>query len=176
MIQTILLIIGAIVVLVFVLAIHTKKEFTIISEIVINRPKDIVFNYVKHLRNQEKYSKWVMADPNVKLTYTGIDGTVGFKSAWVSAEKNVGIGEQEITSIVDGEKYIVEIRFEKPFKATNMATTTTTSIAPDQTRVTTSFYGKSPIPMNLMTAMFTKMVKKDMDENSLNLKRVLKMG
>jgi len=176
MIQTILLIIAAIAAIVLILALLTKKEFTITSEIVINKPKGPVFDYVKHLRNQEKYSKWVMADPNIQLTYTGTDGTVGFKSAWVSAVKNVGVGEQEITGIVDGEKYIVEIRFEKPFKATNQATTTTTAITPDQTKVTTSFYGKSPVPMNLMTALFSKMVKKDMDENAMNLKRVLENG
>lgn len=173
MLQTILIIIVGIIVLVFVLALLTKKEFSIQADTIIDRPKDIVFDYVKHLRNQEKYSKWVMADPNVQLTYTGTDGTVGFKSAWVSAMKNVGVGEQEITKIVDGEKYEVEIRFEKPFKGTNQATTTTQAISPTQTKVTTTFYGKSPIPMNLMTAFISKMLKKDMDENALNLKRVL---
>ena len=176
MLQTILIIIVGIIVLVFVLALLTKKEFSIQADTIIDRPKDIVFDYVKHLRNQENYSKWVMADPNVQLTYTGTDGTVGFKSAWVSAMKNVGVGEQEITKIVDGEKYEVEIRFEKPFKGTNQATTTTQAISPTQTKVTTTFYGKSPIPMNLMTAFISKMLKKDMDENALNLKRVLENG
>ncbi len=38
-----------------------------------------------------------MMDPNVKLIYTGTDGTVGFKSAWSSDVKNVGVGEQEAT-------------------------------------------------------------------------------
>ncbi|ULQ51864.1 SRPBCC family protein [Flavihumibacter fluvii] len=176
MLQSILIVIGVIIAVVFLLALIMKKEFTITSEVLINRPKDMVFDYVKHLRNQEKYSKWVMADPNVKLTYTGTDGTVGFKSAWVSAMKNVGIGEQEITKIAAGEKYEVEIRFEKPFKATNQAVTTTEAISPGQTKVTTTFKGRSAIPMNLMTAIFSKMVKKDMDENSMNLKRVLENG
>ena len=37
-----------------------------------------------------------MKDPNVKLTYNGIDGTVGARQARESSDKNVGKGEQEI--------------------------------------------------------------------------------
>ena len=38
--------------------------------------------------------------------------------------KNVGKGEQEITSIQEGIGYEVELRFERPMKATNYAQTT----------------------------------------------------
>lgn len=176
MIQLILLSILGLVALVFVLALLAKKDFSLSSTVIINRPQAVVFDYIRHLRNQEKYSKWVMADPNVQLTYTGIDGTVGFRSAWVSAQKNVGIGEQEITGIKDGERYDVEIRFEKPFKATHHAYTTTEAVSPDQTKVTTTFYGKTPIPMNLMAPIFHKMLLKDMNENAANLKRQLENG
>ncbi len=79
-----------------------KKEISISSEIIINRSQAEVFNYIKHIKNQEHYSKWVMADPNSKITYTRTDGTVGFKSAWNSQMKNVGVGEQEITKITEG--------------------------------------------------------------------------
>jgi len=42
--------------------------------------------------------------------------------------------------------------------------------------VVTTFFGRSEIPMNLMTAFISKMLKKDMDENAANLKRVLENG
>jgi hypothetical protein len=37
-----------------------------------------------------------MMDPDMKKTYRGTDGTVGFVSEWESNKKDVGTGEQEI--------------------------------------------------------------------------------
>lgn len=173
MLQIILITVAAIIILVLLIAAIMPKENTLSSEIVINRSKEDVFQYVKHLKNQEQYSKWVMKDPHVKLVYTGVDGTVGFKAAWNSQDKNVGVGEQEITDIKEGERYDVEIRFEQPFKGTNYASTTTQAVTETQTRVITVFSGKTPFPMNIMAPVFVKMLQKDMDQNAATLKLVL---
>jgi uncharacterized protein YndB with AHSA1/START domain len=165
--------IGALIVIVLLAALFMKKEYSLSSSIVINQPKDKVFGYVRHLRNQEQYSKWVMADPNVKLTYTGTDGTVGFRAAWNSADKNEGVGEQEIIKIREGERYDVELRFEKPFKATNYAHTTVEALNGNQSKVTTVFEARSPFPMNVMVPMISKMLQKDMNQNASQLKKVL---
>ena len=133
MLQIILIIIAAVIIGVLLVAAFMKKDTSIVSEIEINKPQRIVFDFVKILRNQEKYSKWVMADPNSKIEYIGTDGTVGFISSWKSEMKNVGVGEQEIINIVDGERYDVEIRFEKPFKGISMATITTEFVDANKT-------------------------------------------
>ena len=173
MLQTIAIIIIVLVGLLFLAASMMEKEYSLSSSIIINRPQNMVFDYVKHLKNQERYSKWVMADPNVKLTYTGTDGNVGFRAAWESADKNVGVGEQEIMSIQEGIGYDAEIRFEKPFKGVSTANVTTEAMSSNQTKVTTTFNSKTPFPMNIMVPMIKKMLQKDMDMNSENLKRVL---
>ena len=173
MLQTIAIIIIVLVGLLFLAASMMEKEYSLSSSILINRPQNMVFDYVKHLKNQERYSKWVMADPNVKLTYTGTDGNVGFRAAWESADKNVGVGEQEIMSIQEGIGYDAEIRFEKPFKGISTANVTTEAMSSNQTKVTTTFNSKTPFPMNIMVPMIKKMLQKDMDMNSENLKRVL---
>ena len=173
MLQIILISIGGLIGLFLLIALLTKKTFFIVSTIMINRPKTDVFEYVKHLKNQEKYSKWVMTDPNVELTYTGEDGTVGFVAAWKSEMKNVGIGEHEIKSIVEGERYDVEIRFKKPFEGISQAFTTVETVLENQTKITTTFTSRTPFPMNLMTAMMCKMLQRDMDQNSANLKAIL---
>ena len=170
---TILAVIAGIIALLLLIALLTKKEFSLKKEIVINRSKQDVFNYLKLIKNQEKYSVWVMRDPNVKIVYTGTDGTVGFKSSWESNDKNVGIGEQEITKLKDGESMEVEIRFKKPFEATNYASTTLTNMGDAQTKLTQVFYGKSKFPMNLMNLMMDKMVGGDMQKNLENLKNNL---
>lgn len=167
------------IIIVFVIAILLlaaaimKKEMSISSEIIINRSQSDVFNYIKHLKNQEKYSKWVMADPNCKILYTGTDGSIGFKAAWNSEIKNVGVGEQEIINITEGIGYEVEIRFEKPFKGTSYAKHTTQAISDHQTKFTSTFTSSTPFPMNLMSAMLKNMLLKDMNETSSNLKKVL---
>jgi hypothetical protein len=173
MLKSILLGILVLVIILLVVASIMDKEYSISSEIVIDRPQSEVFDFVKHLKNQEYYSKWVMADPNVQMDYRGVDGTVGFVSAWKSDDKNVGVGEQEITRIIEGERYDVEIRFEKPFKGINQAYTTVEAISDNQSKVTTVFNTSNPFPMNLMIPMVKKMLKKDMDQNGRNLKRVL---
>ena len=166
------IILGLIAVILLVAAI-LPKDFNVSSEIIIEKPHTEVFNYVKHLKNQEKYSVWVMADPNIKIEYKGTDGTVGFISSWTSENKNVGVGAQEIKAIKEGERYDVELRFEKPFKATNQAYTATTPVDQQRTRVTTVFTGSNPIPMNLMSFMIRKMLLKDMNQNMKNLKAIL---
>jgi uncharacterized protein YndB with AHSA1/START domain len=170
---TILVIIAAIVALFLIIALVVKKEFTLEKQVVINRPKADVFNYLKLIRNQEQYSVWVMKDPNIKIVYTGTDGTVGFTSSWVSDDRNVGIGEQEIIRMKEGESMEVEIRFKKPFEGTNYARTTVTSVNPNQTTVTNLFSGTSKFPMNIMNLFMDKLVGKDMQQNLVNMKNNL---
>lgn len=169
----ILCVLGGIIALLLLPALLIKKEFALEKQITINQPKAAVFNYLKQIKNQEQYSVWVMKDPNVKMVYTGTDGTVGFTSAWTSDNKNVGIGEQEIIKINEGESMQVEIRFKKPFEATNYATTTVTAFTDTQTKVSNVFTGKQKFPMNIMNVMMDKLVGKDMQQNLVNMKSIL---
>lgn len=170
---TILLIIGSVIALFLLIAFFTKRECRVEKTITINKPKQEVFDYIKLLKNQEYYSVWVMKDPRIKLVYTGVDGTVGATSSWTSDNKNVGAGAQEIKELAEGEHLNVEIRFEKPFKATNYATTTVTAIGPSQTRVSNLFYGTSKFPVNFMNLFMDKMIGKDMLQNLENMKKNL---
>jgi uncharacterized protein YndB with AHSA1/START domain len=172
-ILTILGVFASIIVLLLIVAALIKKDFTLEKQVTINKPKQDVFNYLKLIKNQEKYSVWVMKDPKIKIIYTGTDGTTGFKSSWESNDRNVGIGEQEIIKITEGESMEVEIRFKKPFEGTNWATTAVTAIGDTQTKVSNVFYGKNKFPMNLMNLMMDKMVGKDMQQNLVNMKNNL---
>jgi len=164
---------GVLILLLLEAAALMPKAFNISTEVIIRKPVAEVFNYVKQIKNQEKYSVWAMADPNIKIVYTCMDGTVGFISAWSSENKNVGVGAQEIKAIKEGERYDVELRFEKPFKATNQACTTTQAVDGNSTKVTTVFSGTNPFPMNLMIPFIKGMLLKDMNQNFTNLKMIL---
>lgn len=169
----ILLVIGGIIALVLIIALLTKKDFRLIKQVTVNKPKLEVFNYAKLLKNQEYYSVWVMKDPNIKIVYKGTDGTIGASSAWESNDKNVGIGEQEIIKMKEGETMETEIRFKKPFEATNFAITSVTDAGDGKTNISTEFYGRQKFPMNIMCLFMDKIVGKDMQKNLENLKNNL---
>ncbi|MFV8442608.1 SRPBCC family protein [Flavobacterium sp. LB2P44] len=174
-IKKILATIIALVVLALIIALFLTKDFAVEREITINQPKDSVFNYVKYLKNQDNFSVWSTKDPAMKKTFTGTDGTVGAIVGWDSTDKNVGVGEQEIKKIVEGERIDFELRFKVPIESTDYAFMTTRTITPNQTKVKWGFYGNMPYPMNLMLPFMNmeEMLGKDLQDGLNNLKAVL---
>jgi hypothetical protein len=175
MFLTILLLVIGLVALLFVIALFTQKGYTIERETTIRKAKNDVFDYVKHLKNQDFYSKWVMTDPNMKKVFSGVDGSPGFIYAWDSDDKNTGKGEQEIKQIVDGEQIGTEIRFEKPFKSVAQALMTATDLGGQQTKVKWQFTSSFKYPMNMMLLFvnFDKVLGKDMETSLSRLKGIL---
>jgi uncharacterized protein YndB with AHSA1/START domain len=168
-----LYIVAGIILFIILLVLIAPTDFKMEREIVINKPKDEVFAYLKSLKNQDKWSVWSMKDPNMKKEYRGTDETAGFVSAWDSEDKNVGKGEQEIKKIVEGERVDFELRFEKPMKATNYASLHTRTSGNNQTNVAWSFSGKSTRPMNVMSLLMKGMLQKAFDQGLANLKNNL---
>lgn len=173
--RTILKIIVVILVLPFVIAIFMKKTYHVEREIVINKPLDSVYQFVKYLKNQEEFSKWSQMDPKMKKTFKGTDGTPGFISAWESEMEEVGTGEQEIVHIVPNERIDYELRFLKPFESTSQAFMSTQAVDSLHTKVTWGFDGKMNYPMNLtMLVMdFEGILGKDFEVGLSNLKSIL---
>jgi hypothetical protein len=56
-------------------------------EIIINKPINILFNYLKFIKNQDNFSKWNTIDKDMVKKFTGIDGIVGFIYKWESNNK-----------------------------------------------------------------------------------------
>jgi len=174
-VKKILIAIGILIAIPLVLAIFTKKDYSITEEITINKPKIEVFEYIKHLKNQNEYSKWAMIDPDMEKTFKGTDGTVGFVSAWKSDNEDVGVGEQEIIAIEDGKRIDFELRFFVPFESNDLAYMTTESITDVKTKVKWGFNGKMDYPMNLMLLFmdFEGMIGDDLSTGLNNLKQKL---
>jgi len=173
---TILVVIAVIIAIFLIIALFTRKEYAIEREIIINKPKQKVFEYVKYLKNQDNYSKWAMMDPKMKREFRGTDGSAGFISVWDSENKNVGKGEQEIKKITEGEKVDFEIRFIKPFEGIANAYITIGSVSGgDQTKVIWGFKSRMKYPMNIMLFFMNmeKMVGNDLDTGLKNLKNIL---
>ncbi|MCV9927812.1 SRPBCC family protein [Flavobacterium sp. LS1R49] len=162
----------SIIILALIFALFLPNEYHVEREVTIDKPNDSVFNYVKYLKNQNKFSVWAKIDPDMKTTFKGTDGTVGATFGWESKNKKVGVGEQEITKIVPGERLEFELRFKVPFESTDAAYMTTEAVSPTQTKVKWGFDGQSPYPMNLMLAFMNmdQMLGEQLETGLQNLK------
>ena len=160
---------------VLVVAAISPQEYALKKEIIINKNSAEVFDYIKYLKNQANYSPWAKMDPNMKMEYQGNDGTVGFKSSWESDNKKVGKGEQEITKIVEGERIDSELRFYKPFVATDKAYMMTESESDNSTKVTWGFDGHMSYPMNVLLLIMDidKELGAPLQQGLQNLKEIM---
>ena len=171
-ITTILLVLAGIIALLLIIALFMKREHYVKCEIIINAPRQKVFDYIKLLKNQDQFNKHAKADPGRKEEYKGTDGTVGFIIAW-NGNKNVGEGQKEIKNIIEGKRIETEIRFVRPMSAIASIIMETESLPDNQTKVTWSNAGTLKYPINIMIPMMEKMLPKDMDISLSTLKNIL---
>ena len=150
------------------------KDFKYEREITINRSHDAVFAYLKSLRNFKNWNPFLKKDAQVRTEYHGTDGEVGFTASW-DGNRDVGSGEQEITKIVEGQKIEFELRFKKPFRATNSAYFAAESLGETQTKVRWAMSGKSSFPMSVFSLFINcdKMIGKEFEAGLSQLKSVI---
>jgi uncharacterized protein YndB with AHSA1/START domain len=165
---------GVLVAIVLILGLVAPKDFSVEREVTIAQPKAVVFSYLKSLKNGAEWNPWAKKDPGIVHEYRGTDGTVGSVVAW-SGNQEVGVGEQEIKNIVEGDRIDFELRFKKPWEGTNTAYLTTESAGDNQTKVRWGMAGKTSFPFNVVCLLMNlgKRVEKDFDEGLNNLKRIL---
>jgi len=157
---TILLVVAGIIALLLIMALFMKREHYVKREIIINAPRQKVFDYLKLLKNQDKFNKWAKADPDRKTETKGTDGTVGYIYAW-SGNKNAGEGEKEIKNITEGKRIETEIRFVKPMQITASVIMETESLSDNQTKVNLINTGTLKSPLNIMIPMAEKNFARD---------------
>jgi hypothetical protein len=169
---TILLGIVCIIALLLIIALFLKKEHYVNREIIINAPRQKVFDFLKLLKNQDKFNKWAKADPDRKWEYKGTDGTVGFIISW-NGNKNAGEGEKEILCITEGRRIETQIRFVRPMETIANVIMETESLSDNQTKVNLINSGTLKYPMNIFIPMAEKKFPKDMDSSLATLKNIL---
>ncbi|MBC7382259.1 MAG: SRPBCC family protein [Bacteroidia bacterium] len=173
--KTVLLLAIAFAVILLIAGLFIKKNYVVEKEIVINKPIKEVFDYIKYLKNQDIYSVWQTKDPNMKKSFIGTDGKIGFVSAWNSELSEIGKGEQEIMSITEGERLDFELRFVKPLTVKEEAYMTTEYISDNKTKVKWGFRVKMAYPKNIMLLVINmdELLDKNLETSLVNLKNQL---
>ncbi|WP_298894189.1 SRPBCC family protein [uncultured Psychroserpens sp.] len=170
----VLYILGGIVALIILLALIAPKHYEVNRSIIIDKPLPEVFNYLKHIKNQNHWSPWKKRDPNMTQEFIGTDGQVGFISKW-DGNKEVGTGEQEIMNIVENDRLEARLRFFKPWKSESDAVTRVDDAGDGKTKVTWGFSGINKVPANIFMMLYNvdKHVGKDFEEGLASLKEIL---
>lgn len=148
--KIILIVLVAIIAVPLVLALFVPKKYSVEREVVINQPRQVVYDYIKYLKHQDNFSSWAKMDPEMEKTYSGTDGQVGFVSAWESENPDVGVGEQEIIGMEEGSRVDYALRFKEPFEASDIAYFQLESLDAEKTKVIWGFEGYMAYPMNSM--------------------------
>lgn len=146
MAKTILLVLGALVVVLIAVIAMQPSTFAIERAIDIAAPPEVVFAHLESPRAMDVWSPWVKMDPQQTLTHEGPETGVGAIESWEGPQ--IGAGRLTITGVSPNEEVEIRLEFTKPMKATNRALFTLTP-AGEGTRVawrmegTNNFVGKA---------------------------------
>lgn len=157
----------------YIVGLFLPRRFAITREVVVAKPAQEVFDFMKLLKNQERYSTYAKADPAMKIEYRGTDGTVGAVAAWDSDDRNVGKSEQEIKALEDGKRIEIEIRFKQPFQSVDPIVTEIETVAPSETRIRNTYRGKIRYPYNLLVWWVMAKIRENMQASLENAKAIL---
>ena len=121
-----------------------------------------------------QWSPWEDVDPDLQRTYSGPERGVGSRYEWKGNSK-AGEGSMQIVES-DPSRVVVDLRFLKPFKATNV-TRFTLAPAAGGTEVTWTMTGRRGTVMSLMgKAFFDRAIGKDFDKGLARLKTAAEAG
>lgn len=124
------------------------KKYHYEKSIVINAPIEKVWGNVNSSKAFNQWNPWMKLDPNLKVTYSGIEGQIGDKYCWEGNDE-VGQGCHEITAIVPNQKVETRMVFKKPFESDATSNILLTSEG-NATKVTWNMDCELDYPMNLM--------------------------
>ncbi|KQT24797.1 hypothetical protein ASG22_08315 [Chryseobacterium sp. Leaf405] len=148
------------------------KNYHYEKSIVINAPKEKVWQKVSSMKAFNEWNPWMKLDPTMKIIYSGNSGEVGDKYCWDSKNDDAGAGCQEIKGLVANEKQKTEMTFIKPFdgQATSDIILTTEGNA---TKVTWTMDTEQDPMIKIMRPMMDHQMGKSYGEGLDNLKKLL---
>lgn len=167
--KKVVIVILAIIAIPLVVALFVPKESNSEGQVVINKPKQEVFNYIKYVKNQDNFGVWQLSDPNMETTSEGEDGTEGFKYSWDS--EKMGRGAQVITKIEEGKRMESDMFFYDFDDTPSKGYIVVEEQAPSQTLVKWGISWTTPYPWNLMGLFYN--MDKDFATGLNKLKEIL---
>lgn len=143
-------------------------DFSLSRGTVVDAPPERVHALLDDFHAWQRWSPWERLDPDLRRTYSGPDRGVGATYEW-SGNRRAGEGRMEITESTP-TSVVVDLRFLKPFKATNV---TSFALHPSGagTGVTWTMTGQRNPAMALMGRLFfDRSIGQDFERGLASLK------
>ena len=159
-----------------VVAMFTKRTYTLSREIIINKADNVVFDFVRYNKNQKLYSVWLSFDPSTKIKLSGaVDGSRGAVLSFESKNHKTGTGTWEIKNIEEGKRIDFQLRFLAPFKFVADGYFCFETVSADKTRLRWVYNSGMDWPMNFMLIFINmdKIVGADIATSLTNIKTIL---
>ncbi len=176
MFTTILIALGAMVVIFLIVVATRPAEFRVSRTTTIAAPATAIFEHVNTPKNWEPWNPWGKLDPDMKLTYDGPASGVGASYAWVG-NNQVGEGKMTVTESQPGEAVRFRLDFYKPMAGTSDAEFTFKTEA-SNTTVTWTMTGKNNFIAKAMCLFMDmdKMIGGQFEKGLSDLKQVVEKG
>ena len=170
MLQTICLVVAALVATLLIVASTRPGAFRVERAITIDAPPERIYGLLTDLRQWSAWSPYEKRDPAMRRTFEGAASGPGAVYAW-AGNREVGEGRMEIVQSTPPSRLTIQLDFIEPFTAHNTAEFT---LAPTQggTRVTWAMWGPSPF-MSKLIGLFLDMdtmIGRDFEAGLANLK------
>jgi uncharacterized protein YndB with AHSA1/START domain len=141
----------------------------------VDAPPERVYEHVADFHRWTAWSPWEDVDPDLTRSYSGPDAGVGATYRW-SGNRKAGQGRMEIVEADPPARVVIDLVFEKPWKAHNETLFTIVPSADPQgpTEVTWTMTGPTTLATRVM-GLFSgmdKMVGKDFEKGLARLKAV----
>jgi uncharacterized protein YndB with AHSA1/START domain len=122
---------------ILVIAFFRNTAINTTAAITIDQPRQVVFDYLATLKNQEHYNAWLLADHKMNISYNGAE------LIWASQHKTGGHGSQRIVHVITPETIEIEIAFEQPLPTKAHYHFDLVALSDTRTQVTFVFKGNS---------------------------------
>ncbi|EGF92210.1 polyketide cyclase / dehydrase and lipid transport family protein [Asticcacaulis biprosthecium C19] len=164
-----LILVGAVIAAVLIVAATKPNVSQIQRSATINAPAETILAHIQDFRKWRAWSPWEALDPELNRTYSGQDSGIGAIYDWRGKGK-AGAGRMEIVE-QSASKITIKLDFIKPFQAKNIAEFTLQPQGDTQV-VTWTMTGPQPFPIKVMGTLFNMddLVGKDFEAGLNNLK------
>jgi ribosome-associated toxin RatA of RatAB toxin-antitoxin module len=151
-----------------------KKEFDISRTVVINRPKEEVYNLVRQLKKEPLWMPWFQENFNGIYKHKGEDGKLNAMLYW-KANKKFFEGTQKIVKLNQGKIVETRIMFVKPFKMIVLEYKGLKDLDANSTKMVWGIRGALSFPFSVIALMqpVDKTYGPDLEKGLQNIKALL---
>jgi ribosome-associated toxin RatA of RatAB toxin-antitoxin module len=171
MLKKILIFIGALIVLLLILAMFLPSSYRVERSTTINAPAEKVYNQVADFSNYMNWNPWTKMDPEAKNTVS--ENSKGVGAVWSWEGKKVGKGSLTIEKAVENKSLETKLVFTAPRQDEGKGYWTFEE-TDGKTKVTWAMEGELGYPVGrFMGLMMEGMLGDSFEEGLTNIKEIV---